>query len=658
MVEKDFSKCQCPKAGWCDLLKKEMTATPPNWQWCQELTEEGRKQYHDRVNGEVRVVRKATGKHLVGTVNFVDDIPEPTSDYAVCVIPANEMAMNLLDATRENIKKYAEKCNADYIELTGDQVEEFPISNKFRLEKVAQTYEKTLFVDCDIVIKESAPNIFEITPNDKISAFDEYRVYLDHRTNNHLWIDDSMHRISKALNVAYRGKTMLNSGFMVIPKSCSQYYSQPKVPYPRLWCFDQMWLTLNTPIEKIYKLGREWNNVFDASDFWERFEESYVFHFNNMRDTESFHEDSRRHALATLAENTNISEFDLKTSSIWSDVFPKVEEYDLPENMDEVELVTVHFNPTGSETLRKTHSLFLEGLRNVAPFVKCYELLFDDQEQQIEGSIIIRGSLQKNCLWQKEALLNVAVKNIEDEKKYIVWLDHDLLFLNKEWLKVSISKMESGFDFVQLVTDLGWADRTGKVHIYKPSRLSVLRDLEPYSEWSDAFPKNPYGNPGLVWGGRVDALKRMGENPFPNAVIGSGDEYFALGVTRTTKGGVSLIVKMIDDLIAQPYLRATGVKSIEECPQIKKYAQFMTEKIIDMSKYLFSVTTVENCPVYHFWHGDSKHRQYAERHSIIQECNLDLYEDVFINDEGIYEFVKDKYVASERFYRFFSERKE
>lgn len=42
---KDFSKCQCESAGFCSLFKKEMTFQPPNWQWCQNATEEERNRH-------------------------------------------------------------------------------------------------------------------------------------------------------------------------------------------------------------------------------------------------------------------------------------------------------------------------------------------------------------------------------------------------------------------------------------------------------------------------------------------------------------------------------------------------------------------------------------------------------------------------------------
>tara|TARA_A100001515_G_scaffold144850_2_gene150382 strand:- start:10609 stop:12486 length:1878 start_codon:yes stop_codon:yes gene_type:complete len=301
VVEKNFSKCQCPQAGWCDLLKKEMTATPPNWQWCQGLTEEERKQYHDSVNGKTRTLKRASSEMMVDLINFVDDIPTPTSDYAVCVIPANQSAMDLLDITRETIKTYAEKCGADYIELTGDQHPEWPMANKYRLYNVTSVYEKTLYLDCDVVVKEDAENIFDCTPDDKISLCDDFKSFA--QWNDTDWIQKEqellIHKIFKnshkmVVNGKFTSNFEPNAGVMVIPNSCSKLYCQPEVVYPKQWCFDQHWLALNVDKDKFEILDDKWNcrtagptNSRPKSpvphEFWETIGDANFVHVNGLQ---------------------------------------------------------------------------------------------------------------------------------------------------------------------------------------------------------------------------------------------------------------------------------------------------------------------------------------------------------------------------------------
>ena len=270
-----------------------MTAAPPNWQWCQGLTEGQRKDYNKKVSSKVRTIRKAIREGLVDVVNFVDDIPTPTSDYAVCVIPANQSAMDLLDITRDSIKSYAKKCGADYIELTGDQHPDWPMANKYRLHKVASTYKKTLYLDCDVIVSDKAPNIFDATPDDKISAFDEYPLWKS--KNEVQWIEKEQDLIIRKVlsdkqsrNFIKNGKTiypntMINGGVLVIPKSCADYYKQPEEEYPRQWCFDQNYFTLLLPDDKFHRLDLKWNCCHTFGDkFWYFAKDSFFLHLNGL----------------------------------------------------------------------------------------------------------------------------------------------------------------------------------------------------------------------------------------------------------------------------------------------------------------------------------------------------------------------------------------
>jgi len=304
VVEKDFSKCQCPKAGWCDLLKKEMTDTPPNWQWCQGLTEEKRKQYHDKVNGKVRTLRQAIRGGWVTTVNFVDVLPERTSDLAVCVIPANDIAQELLDITRDSIKAYAEKCGADYIELPDDQHPDWPMANKYRVYNVSSVYEKTLYLDCDVLVMPDAPNIFEVTPDDKLSVFEEFSIWEERNWTS--WVQNEQDIIVRKFlepelrdalldNGAFTATKMFNGGVMVIPKSVAEWYKQPEKIYIRQWCFDQNYLSLILPEELHHQLDERFNfnwqkmdftYVNHHSDFLNKAQNCYFIHVNGEKNLE------------------------------------------------------------------------------------------------------------------------------------------------------------------------------------------------------------------------------------------------------------------------------------------------------------------------------------------------------------------------------------
>ena len=273
-----------------------MTATPPNWQWCQSLTPPEREDYYKKSVKRLRTIKKAIKASQASIQNFYDELPKQTNKIAICTIPADDYSMAHLNQTRDRMKRYAEKCGADFIELTGDQQPDWPMGNKYRLHQVTSKYDKTLYLDCDVFVSDKAPNIFDVTPDDKISAYDEQEIFNMQGLNGNDWIKKDQEIIIRKVlpekdreSFLINGKAslpsiMVNGGVLVVPRSCADYYKQPENPYPKQWCFDQNLLSLLLhKDDKLHKLGAEWNFELIRQDFWENIEDAYFIHFNAAR---------------------------------------------------------------------------------------------------------------------------------------------------------------------------------------------------------------------------------------------------------------------------------------------------------------------------------------------------------------------------------------
>ena len=639
----DLSKCHCEEAGFCPIFNMEMGISPPNFAWCQSANKKQRKRFLENHAKKVRNLKERKG--FAPVVNYYDELPAKSSNYAVCVIPANESAMKLLDVSRDSIKSYAKKCGADYIELTGDQCEEWPIGNKFRLHRVTSVYDKTVFLDCDVVLKENTPNLFKITPDEKISAYDEYHDWPDRK-----WIVQQYETINKAfgrpfdLNIP---KFMINSGVLVIPNSCCEYYKQPNEPYPKIWCFDQQYLSMCLPDDKFFRLDRRWNNCLATKSFWDHIETSYIHHINGIKkdsEVRGFFNDEEPNGRIDLmqyfAKTESPTEFNCKTRHI-----DLPDSYIIPENIDEVELITYHYNLTQSKNLTSTYQIWIESLKNLAPYVKCYEVVFDDREPEIEGSTVIRADSRKNCMWQKESLMNLSIKNIEDHKKYFFWIDHDLCFSDPNWLNECVQKINNGFDFVQLFKMNHYLDRTYSVLNSSCSRAYVCQTQR--NEGS----RNMRGAPGLGWSASVEAIKKIA--PLPNTMVGSGDEWLVAGVLRQVD-----FRKFLEGGLGEKSKWPTNGARHRE---LKKYTKITRDHILDhirmtMEKYFN--TTYCNSDSFHLWHGDFSNRQYISRYDIIEDCKIDIEKDIFVNGDGLLEFREHKLDASRRLYDYFANRRE
>lgn len=90
---------------------------------------------------------------------------------------------------------------------------------------------------------------------------------------------------------------------------------------------------------------------------------------------------------------------------------------------------------------------------------------------------------QDQILWQKEALLNLAIKQIPEEYNAIAWIDPDVWFSNPNWLALAEDRLRD-YPAVQLFDKAVWTDLEGKPCFTRP-----------------AFGKGPMstGHPGFAW---------------------------------------------------------------------------------------------------------------------------------------------------------------
>lgn len=89
------------------------------------------------------------------------DIPKPSSTVAIVTCVVGKRAEELAEHTMEPLDQYAKRCGADLVVLTDDQFPELRVANKFQTVFVAKEYERTAFIDIDVLIRDHAPNIFE-----------------------------------------------------------------------------------------------------------------------------------------------------------------------------------------------------------------------------------------------------------------------------------------------------------------------------------------------------------------------------------------------------------------------------------------------------------------------------------------------------------------
>ena len=62
-------------------------------------------------------------------------------------------------------------------------------------------------------------------------------------------------------------------------------------------------------------------------------------------------------------------------------------------------------------------------------------------EHKHERHLLLRSSDE---LWHKENLINLAIKTLPEDWKYVCWMDADLTFTKKNWAKEIIEQLQIG----------------------------------------------------------------------------------------------------------------------------------------------------------------------------------------------------------------------
>lgn len=125
--------------------------------------------------------------------------------------------------THPLIKKYAEKIGAEFLAITKKKVSfTTPHWEKFQIFDLLNTYDRILYIDTDIIIRDDAPDLFDIVPFEKLGMFNE-APFTDR--SRELLIESCKQYNKKLPN--WNGK-YFNSGVMVISKQHKELFRKPE----------------------------------------------------------------------------------------------------------------------------------------------------------------------------------------------------------------------------------------------------------------------------------------------------------------------------------------------------------------------------------------------------------------------------------------------
>lgn len=173
---------------------------------------------------------------------------------AVVTICIGEEYAELSKLTHPTLKNYAERIKADFIVL--DSCQTTPHWEKFALKDLLSKYDRIIYLDTDLIIRDDCPDLFEIVPYNQIGAFNEgkfvSREYSLIETAKAYGIDSS--------KIKWNGK-YYNTGAMVLSKCHRKFLNKPELEFSNF--YEQGYLNLVISMEESQRTKEDMPLMFD-----------------------------------------------------------------------------------------------------------------------------------------------------------------------------------------------------------------------------------------------------------------------------------------------------------------------------------------------------------------------------------------------------------
>jgi len=275
--------------------------------------------------------------------------------------------------------------------------------------------------------------------------------------------------------------------------------------------------------------------------------------------------------------------------------------------MDELYALTTVFNPCGYLSRSTLYREFANRCARDGLILYTVEAVLPDQQFDVTDSrnpqhIQVRYD---KPLWLKESLLNVALKRLPKEAKYVAWIDADVSFHNPHYILQTIQKLQD-HDVVQMFSLTLNLDANQTV----PDEELPM----PGSVFNVSV-GNIESQNGYAWAARRDFLQKLG-GFLDFAILGSGDRLMRWSFAGEYPHQILKGLNM-----------TTG---FEEA--IRQWAAPARAARLG---YLPGL-------LYHHYHGKMQNRGYGSRWKILADHRFSPAEDLFRNDDGLVSFRGNK----------------
>jgi hypothetical protein len=301
--------------------------------------------------------------------------------------------------------------------------------------------------------------------------------------------------------------------------------------------------------------------------------------------------------------------------------------------------ITSYFNPAGFRRRLANYRLFRERL--IVPLVAvelAYGPNFELSGKDADILVQLRGH---DVMWQKERLLNLALRALPATCRKVVWLDCDVVFERNDWPE-SLSDLLDRFIVVQPFTQVhhlprDWTSgeiRTAEFEFGQFSVPFAIASGTPTEICLDNLNDSRRGASakGHAWAARRELLDQCGF--YDACIVGGGDRALAsafYGYFDKTMNVHCMNGRQRDHYEA-------WAKSCHETARAE--------------------VTFLNGDLFHLWHGEMLNRPRRARHQALERFHFDPTEDIAVHCSGYWRWSSDKQEMHKYVVEYFASRRE
>ena len=296
--------------------------------------------------------------------------------------------------------------------------------------------------------------------------------------------------------------------------------------------------------------------------------------------------------------------------------------------------ITSYFNPIRYRRRSFNYHVFRRSLDLPLVTVELgfdgkYELTNKDADVliQIDGGAV---------LWQKERLLNLALKAVPADIENIAWLDCDVVFQRSDWIEEAERRLTS-LNVIQLYSEsaefkaelLHSAVNT-EAH-YTPAIVALFADsnLPTKERWQSVEKIRPKQF-GFAWAGKRALLQD--QSFYDAAILGGADGLMFLAMYGLFEEAINR--SSLNKVSANHYL---------------SWAESFHKAVAQRVGHIPG-------KIYHLWHGDRKNRKYRDRYRLLR--SFDPYSDISLASNGAWRWKDPQSELAQNVKKYFLERLE